>query len=137
MTQQSVVSQSTDNPKVLGSHIMHGFSPHVKEVEEIGLTNQLCKEANDMSCLVIPKVKALTMYCRLLCQFCLQLVDNKFLYALVIEKISTHGKSISSMVEQRDFPSFEKARRKFYDSRNILCMFPKTDRIQNIIEINI
>jgi hypothetical protein len=48
--------------------VMPGFFPHVKVVEDIGLTNQPCKSSK--TCLVIPKGAALTK-CWLLCQFCM------------------------------------------------------------------
>jgi hypothetical protein len=41
------------------SQISHGFFPHVKEVEDIGLTNRKEKQI----CLEIPKGEALTRNC--------------------------------------------------------------------------
>jgi hypothetical protein len=65
----TVVNVTDCYPRGAGfdSRVMHGFVPHVKEVEDIGLTNQPCKRSK--TCLVIPKGAALT-YFWLLCQFC-------------------------------------------------------------------
>jgi hypothetical protein len=46
------------NPKIPGSNSGKVIVfPHVKEVEDIGLTNQLCKRSK--ICLVIPKGEAM------------------------------------------------------------------------------